>query len=82
MATDPEDAALVQAIVQMANTLGLKTIAEGVESHAVLDRLRQCDCDEAQGYFFARPISAGDFEIYLRNAMPTSRLQLPAYTVC
>ncbi|MGE5491464.1 MAG: EAL domain-containing protein [Actinomycetota bacterium] len=65
MATDPEDAALVQAIVQMAKTLGLKTIAEGVETQAVLDHLRLSHCDEVQGFFFGRPMPAEDFETYL-----------------
>ncbi|HZX30494.1 MAG TPA: EAL domain-containing protein, partial [Rhodocyclaceae bacterium] len=65
MATDPEDAALVQAIVQMAKTLGLKTIAEGVETQPVLDHLRLSDCDEVQGFFFGRPMPAEDFETYL-----------------
>jgi len=58
LATDREDAAIVHAIIQMAHSLGLSTIAEGVEDAAALERLRSYGCDMAQGYFFARPMPA------------------------
>jgi diguanylate cyclase (GGDEF)-like protein/PAS domain S-box-containing protein len=61
LATDSDDAAIVRAIIQMARSLGLRTIAEGVESKAILDHLRIYHCEEAQGYFFSRPIPAADF---------------------
>ncbi len=60
LGTDPEDAAIVRAIIQMAHSLGLITIAEGVEDERVLNQLRAFGCDEAQGYFFARPMPAAD----------------------
>ena len=66
LATDPEDAAIVLAIVQMAKSLGLTTIAEGVEDEAMLKRLRLYQCDEAQGYLFARPMPAEDFAAFVR----------------
>jgi diguanylate cyclase (GGDEF)-like protein len=69
MATDAEDATLVQAIVHMAKSLGLKTIAEGVESEVVLEQLCSSHCDEAQGYFFGRPMPAEDFADYLHERM-------------
>jgi diguanylate cyclase (GGDEF)-like protein/PAS domain S-box-containing protein len=65
LATDQEDAAIVRAIVQMARSLNLRTIAEGVEYQQTLDDLRAFHCDEGQGYLFARPLAAGDFEAYL-----------------
>jgi EAL domain-containing protein (putative c-di-GMP-specific phosphodiesterase class I) len=65
LATDPDDAAIVRAIIQMARSLGLKTIAEGVEEEGILDRLRLFRCDEAQGYHFARPMPAEEFALYL-----------------
>ena len=65
LATDPENAAIVRAIIQMARSLGLKTIAEGVENKQVLDYLRIYHCDEAQGYFHGRPMSADEFMAYL-----------------
>jgi diguanylate cyclase (GGDEF)-like protein/PAS domain S-box-containing protein len=52
-----EDAAIVRAIVQMAHSLELRTIAEGVENERHLAMLRQFGCDEAQGYFFAAPMT-------------------------
>ena len=58
LASDPEDAAIVRAIIQMASSLGLTTIAEGVETQTVLEQLRSFGCDQAQGYFFARPMPA------------------------
>lgn len=60
IATDPDDAAIVRAIVSMARTLKLKVIAEGVESEDIARFLRIFNCDEAQGYHFARPMSAED----------------------
>lgn len=61
LATDPEDAAIVRAIIQMAHSLGLRTVAEGVETQDVLDHLRLFHCDETQGYYHARPMPAADF---------------------
>jgi diguanylate cyclase (GGDEF)-like protein/PAS domain S-box-containing protein len=58
LATDPDDAAIVRAVVQMARSLGLRTIAEGVEHEKILNYLRIYHCDEAQGYHIARPMPA------------------------
>jgi diguanylate cyclase (GGDEF)-like protein len=52
---DPEDSAIVQAVVHMGRALGLTTVAEGVETAHHLIELRELDCDVAQGYHFARP---------------------------
>jgi len=52
---DPEDSAIVQAVVHMGRALGLTTVAEGVETAHHLIELRELDCDIAQGYHFARP---------------------------
>ncbi|TRZ70499.1 MAG: EAL domain-containing protein [Rhodocyclaceae bacterium] len=65
LGTDPDDAAIVRAIIQMARSLGLKTIAEGVEDEQMLHHLRVFHCDEAQGYHFARPMPATEFASYL-----------------
>ena len=64
---DPEDAAIVRAIVQMAHTLGVVTIAEGVEDDATRILLREMGCREAQGYFFGRPMSADNIGEYLSS---------------
>jgi len=71
LATDPDDAAIVHAIVQMAHSLNLKAIAEGVEHAAILQQLHDFGCDEAQGYYFARPMPADEFERYLAGRQLT-----------
>lgn len=62
--TDREDAAIVKAIVQMASSLSLKTVAEGVEDANVLSVIDAYGCDEVQGYHFAKPMEAAEFESY------------------
>ncbi|MCX7175541.1 MAG: EAL domain-containing protein [Proteobacteria bacterium] len=70
IASDPDDSAIVSAIIQMAKSLKLKTIAEGVETLGMLDYLRDLGCEEAQGYHFARPMPADDFVSYLASSRP------------
>ena len=48
--------AIVEAVVRLAHALGLAVVAEGVETPAQRDLLRQLNCDELQGYLFARPV--------------------------
>lgn len=60
-----DDAAIVRAIVQMAKGLGLKTIAEGVETAEALAKLKQYQCDEVQGYYLGRPMPAAQFREFL-----------------
>ncbi|MBV5337625.1 MAG: EAL domain-containing protein, partial [Deltaproteobacteria bacterium] len=61
MIDDGDDHAIVSTIVGMGRTLGLNTIAEGVETQAQADALLALGCDEAQGYLFGRPESASFF---------------------
>jgi EAL domain-containing protein (putative c-di-GMP-specific phosphodiesterase class I) len=56
--TDPNDAAIVDAIVAMARALKMKVIAEGVEHTQHLEFLRALGCDQIQGYLFSRPLPA------------------------
>ncbi|MBB3257366.1 diguanylate cyclase (GGDEF)-like protein/PAS domain S-box-containing protein [Paraburkholderia bannensis] len=57
METDPRSEALVGAIISMAHALELKVTAEGIETAAQARRLRELGCDEAQGFWFSRPVS-------------------------
>jgi diguanylate cyclase (GGDEF)-like protein/PAS domain S-box-containing protein len=59
------DLALCKAIIVMAHELGMKVIAEGVETHQQFDLLAAAGCDFAQGYLFARPMSAPDFDAFM-----------------
>ncbi|MDP2761012.1 MAG: EAL domain-containing protein [Sideroxyarcus sp.] len=65
--TDPEDKAIVSAIINMASSLGLRTIAEGVETAEQLAFLRLQDCDEVQGYYFSKPLTAEAFGEFLKR---------------
>ncbi len=62
---NPNDAVLVRSTVQMAHELGLKVVAEGVETEECLAFLREIGCDLAQGYLISRPIPAEAFEALL-----------------
>ena len=66
IAIDPNDAAIVQTIIGMSNTLGLNVIAEGVETESQFDFLRQYGCQLFQGYLFSVPVPLEDFEEILR----------------
>ncbi|MEW8522343.1 MAG: EAL domain-containing protein [Candidatus Thiodiazotropha endolucinida] len=63
--TDPEDAALCEAIIAMAHHLGLKVVAEGVETKAQWQFLHESGCDYAQGYYIGRPMAAATFTDFL-----------------
>jgi diguanylate cyclase (GGDEF)-like protein/PAS domain S-box-containing protein len=64
---DPEDKAIVAAIISLASRLGMRTIAEGVETEGQLAFLHNQGCNEVQGYYFSKPLPAEQFEAYLRG---------------
>jgi EAL domain-containing protein (putative c-di-GMP-specific phosphodiesterase class I) len=66
---DPDDKAIVTAIINMASSLGIHTIAEGVETAGQLAFLRLQGCDEVQGYYFSKPLPAEQFEQFVKKAM-------------
>jgi EAL domain-containing protein (putative c-di-GMP-specific phosphodiesterase class I) len=59
LGVDPHDSALVAAILAMASALDLEVTAEGVETEDQLGHLRRLQCQQAQGYYLARPMTQG-----------------------
>jgi EAL domain-containing protein (putative c-di-GMP-specific phosphodiesterase class I) len=53
---------IIKAIIAMGHSLGMKIVAEGVETAEHYQFLKKCGCDECQGYYFCRPVPAKDFE--------------------
>jgi diguanylate cyclase (GGDEF)-like protein len=74
MVHDADARAIVEAILTMARTLGLRVVAEGVETTAQRDLLLQLGCDELQGYLFAKPMSARAIALWAMDA-PASLAQ-------
>jgi len=67
ISTDDEDKAIVSAIINMARSLGLSTIAEGVETVEQLEFLREQLCDEVQGYHISKPVTEDVFRTLLQK---------------
>jgi EAL domain-containing protein (putative c-di-GMP-specific phosphodiesterase class I) len=63
---DADDVSITCAVIGMAHSLGLKVIAEGVETEAQRAFLRERGCDELQGYLFSRPLAADECAAFLR----------------
>ena len=72
ISTDPEDKAIVVAIISLATSLGMQTIAEGVETIEQFNFLRENGCNEVQGFYYSKPLPAEKFELFVRNAMAIS----------
>lgn len=64
---DTDSAAIVRTIVAMARSLDLQVVAEGVEEEAQVEFLRELCCDQIQGYYFAKPMPAPEFEAFCRR---------------
>jgi diguanylate cyclase (GGDEF)-like protein len=65
MADSPESGALIRTLVQLGKTLGLETLAEGIEESAQYSQLERDQCDSGQGYLYARPLDADAVEAFL-----------------
>ena len=74
LAEDATDKALTEAIIMMAHKLGIKTVAEGVESESQRDLLVQFGCDYAQGYLFSRPVPATMLEALLSRTVSSGAM--------
>jgi EAL domain-containing protein (putative c-di-GMP-specific phosphodiesterase class I) len=64
LANSSDDRSIVSAIIKLAQGLSIRTIAEGVESEDQLAVLRELGCDEIQGFLYARPLTAAEFESF------------------
>jgi diguanylate cyclase (GGDEF)-like protein/PAS domain S-box-containing protein len=70
---DPVKSAIVSAVVALSRAIGSTTVVEGVETVAQLEELKNLGCDVAQGFYFARPVSAASFDkLLVANANPTT----------
>ena len=77
-----QDAVITKVIISMAHGLGLRVVAEGVETEAQCEFLRTNVCDEIQGYFFSRPVPKHDMEALLvaDKRLPAHLVRLPEKT--
>jgi EAL domain-containing protein (putative c-di-GMP-specific phosphodiesterase class I) len=70
--SDAADRAIVNSTIVLARHLGMKVLAEGVETEAQLEALQAFGCDEIQGYYFSKPLPADEFrQLILRDAALT-----------
>jgi diguanylate cyclase len=72
MLRQSDDEVLVRSLVELGHNLGLTVVAEGVEDQETLDALSQVGCDVAQGFHLGRPVSAVDFDDWLRQHVGAS----------
>jgi EAL domain-containing protein (putative c-di-GMP-specific phosphodiesterase class I) len=68
----PDDTTIVTAVISMARSLKLRVVAEGVETQEELAFLQARHCDEAQGYYFSRPVLPQQFAKLLKSGIPES----------
>jgi diguanylate cyclase (GGDEF)-like protein len=68
MHEDRENAAIVRSIIELSRSLGLRVVAEGVETHEVWEQLRALRCDLAQGYLISAPVSVQEFQRWIAGS--------------
>jgi diguanylate cyclase (GGDEF)-like protein/PAS domain S-box-containing protein len=72
--TTPEETSIVTAVISMGRSLKLRVVAEGVETHEEMAFLQALQCDEAQGYYFSRPLASEQFAKLLKTGIPQTVL--------
>jgi EAL domain-containing protein (putative c-di-GMP-specific phosphodiesterase class I) len=75
---EDEDTAIVAAIVEIARSLGLQVVAEGVEGEVQLERLRELGCHAVQGYLFSGPLQGDAFAAFLADEEPDAQAAVAA----
>ena len=73
LADDPRDEAIARSTVQLGRSLGLRVVAEGVESAVAARRLADIGCDQAQGYHFSPPLPLEEFTPWVRARVSAPR---------
>ena len=68
MAADPSDAVIIRSTIELGHNMGLKVVAEGVETEAALRQLQAMGCDLAQGYLMSRPLPADELTRWMRES--------------
>ncbi|MHB1188535.1 EAL domain-containing protein [Thiobacillus sp.] len=76
--TDPDNAAIARAVIQLARSLRLDIIAEGVETEAQLSFLREEGCPGVQGFLFGPPLASADLKAFLHGHRTTASEMAPA----
>jgi EAL domain-containing protein (putative c-di-GMP-specific phosphodiesterase class I) len=71
---NPEDTAIVEAIMSFARALNLRTVAEGIETTEQLERLRALGCEAGQGYYFSTPLPTLESDKVLSGQYPSPRV--------
>ena len=75
VAESPVDSAIVRAVIDLANAMGIAAVAEGVETEDQVAGLKMLGCQVAQGFYFSRPLRAGEFdELLTRHFAPVAGL--------
>jgi diguanylate cyclase (GGDEF)-like protein len=75
--SDPEFATVLRSAIDMGHGLGLKVVAEGIETSAAANRLREFGCDIAQGYFYAKPMPLAEFAAWMNGKARVPIVALP-----
>ena len=80
MESDEDDAKIVRSTIDLAHNLGLTVVAEGVENALIWDKLKELQCDEAQGYYMSKPLPAQEFSAWCKawNARHPPAAESPA----